>query len=259
MKAFLVLIVLGVIVLGLMLVRGGGRRPGTEELDPPDMVASIAQWLMMLLEAHDIEAVLGGNEVVVPAAQIRFSGAVTRVIQHSAVVTVQLDIYVRTADGDCIVESFGCVGKDVETAAKQAVGYFMLSSFHVLRSAYLAEDDDQTVREEWTIADKRRTAHLGGITIRGKYPEEDRESNFWYPALRELIQSQDLPGGTHWVRLFYAQFGNKPHSCEVLLDNDTWVEAQDVVASLDWPKAEEYYSVRLFMILEEKREEGPRE
>ena len=57
------------------------------------------------------------------------------------------------------------------------------------------------------------------------------------------------------MRTYYGQLNPKEVAykevdCEVLLDNETWEEAQEQLAELDWPQPEGFYSVRNFLILQ---------
>jgi hypothetical protein len=49
--------------------------------------------------------------------------------------------------------------------------------------------------------------------------------------------------------LYYGQMHGKAVACEVLLDNGVWEEMQAEMAAAAWPAGEEFYSVRLFLVL----------
>jgi hypothetical protein len=39
---------------------------------------------------------------------------------------------------------------------------------------------------------------------------------------------------------------------EVLLDNEDWEKVRNELATIDWPKAKEFFSLRVFMIIQDK-------
>jgi hypothetical protein len=41
-------------------------------------------------------------------------------------------------------------------------------------------------------------------------------------------------------------------ACEVLLDNTTWGPVQERMETAGWPAGDDFYSVRLFLILQDK-------
>jgi hypothetical protein len=43
-------------------------------------------------------------------------------------------------------------------------------------------------------------------------------------------------------------------ACEILLDNEVWEEMQAEMAAIDWPCGQEFYSVRLFLVIQDKQD-----
>jgi hypothetical protein len=54
------------------------------------------------------------------------------------------------------------------------------------------------------------------------------------------------------VRLFYAQAKNQQAGLEVLLDNEIWEQMQREIEKADWPLIDEFYSVRSFLIVQDR-------
>ena len=96
-------------------------------------------------------------------------------------------------------------------------------------------------------------AKVGGITWRWIEPEVPTEDAAvaWYSQLEQEIKQADIGPGTHWIRLFYSQFGNETQECEVLLDNRAWQPVQMRMRTAPWLVREEWYSARLFLILQD--------
>jgi Family of unknown function (DUF6348) len=247
------LIIIVVIVIGIITLFAVRKRFPESR----DTGSLLAQSLTELLVNHGIAAVLARDQAVVSSAGFALSGSIGQILQNPQGQTVQLDIIAHTPDGKLIVESFAGMGTNLHSAVKNGLENFTANSFHVLLSAYLLPNDERTTREEWTVAHRPRLVHVGTIGLRGQYPAGGQESNFWFPSLEKIILAADLPQGTHWVRFFFAQHEGKTIACEVLLDNELWEDAQKAMRSLPWPKAKEYYSVRIFLILKDNDKTQP--
>ncbi|MEW4488626.1 DUF6348 family protein [Thalassoglobus sp. JC818] len=168
---------------------------------------------------------------------------------------VQIDIFLRVGPDRILVESFGGFGKTEDAAIADGFQSFVLNSFHVLLAAfYHSEDDHQVETEYWNINGQSRRVTIGRINSRGLPPNYDEPPTEWFNTLAEQIEKSALPGGTHWVRCFYGQYQFEQSAIEVLLDNDEWVDVQTEMAKVDWPKCEEYYSVRVFLIIQDREE-----
>jgi hypothetical protein len=102
---------------------------------------------------------------------------------------------------------------------------------------------------------------LGNIGVRGKLPLEGEPMFAWSRHFLDCVQRQSLRPGIHWVRLYYGQMNRKTTACEVLLDNVIWDTVAAEMAAFDWPMAEDFYSVRIFLVLDVQKggEVSPRD
>src|SRR5262249_17877172 len=122
------------------------------------------------------------------------------------------------------------------------------SSFHVIFRALIRNEPDEQIEvERWTIGDAHYDTFIGNLTLRGNPP--DSLGSEWFHAFEAVVRDSRLAGDLHWLRLYFGQWKNEPRCVEVLLDNDTWEPVQQRMVSFDWPKSEEFYSARHFMIL----------
>lgn len=101
-----------------------------------------------------------------------------------------------------------------------------------------------------------RTMTDGDLLIRSSAPPAITEPSpqKWYLGWEEVLKL--VPDGPHWVRLFYGQVKQKRLVLEVLLDNNEWTEALEVMEGLEWPSSEEYLSLRLFAVIQTGSEMG---
>jgi len=203
--------------------------------------------LLGLLAAHGVDATMEDGWIAPAGRSLRMSGEIVQEKPGPNAVTVQLDVRVRLWAGGELVDSCGGVGPTRDEAVADAVNGFVAGSFHVLLAAFLGKETEQVTREEWVVSGRSRAVTVGGVFIRGPMPEPRAD---WVTVLREKIQALGLPGGTHWIRLFYAQLDRRPMAHEALLDNAGWPELQAQMAQVDWPPAEGYYSARLFMVVQ---------
>ena len=207
--------------------------------------------LLALFQAHGVESHLEGEWVAFPGRRLRAGAAVVRETKHASALSVQLDVRVEVAPGRTIIESFVGVGQAPEQAVGDALRNFTANSFHVLLAAFFRPgDDEQVSREEWVIGGRKSRVTVGNVGVRGKPPAQGESLVSWFKHFAEKLKHKQLGPGTHWVRLYYAQMGGQATACEVLLDNAAWGEMQSEMAVLDWPAGVDFYSVRVFLVVE---------
>jgi|GEM_PF-654116 len=222
-------------------------------------MSPIPELLLELFRSHDVDAILQDDWIVFPQNRMKVTASVGGEFRQPAGMSVQLDVMFAFAPGRMIVESFGGIGETRETAIADALRSFAANSFHVLLAAFLRPGDEQAAqqvtREEWSIGGATRRVTLGAA-LRGKPPTP---AEAWTDCLQRFlqrIQGTSLSPETHWLRLYYGQAQGKVLSFEVLLDNEVWPEMQSEIAALDWPAGEEFYSVRVFLVVAGEDEEG---
>ena len=147
-----------------------------------------------------------------------------------------------------ILESFAGLGKDFETATIDAFENFKNNSFHTILSAFFTSKFDQEINKySWQINGKNFEIVSSNIGIRGKQPH--KLSTEWLNQFETEVQKLKLDEGTHWIRLFFAQHETQTSVCEVLLDNEYCIPLQQKAEKFAWHKQEDFYSIRVFMIL----------
>jgi len=169
--------------------------------------------------------------------------------------SLQLDIEVALGTSDVMIESFGGFGDNRDEAVADAVANFAANSLHPLLAAFYGQVDDQVTVEMWEIEAVMWRVIIGGYGIRTSEGIKVDVPEQAFQAIEGLIKGLTLEGTIHWVRTYYSQLNPKDVTlkevtCEVLLDNEIWEEAQEQLAGLDWPQLEGFYSVRNFLILQ---------
>ena len=210
-------------------------------------------FLLSLFQEHDISAVLEDDWVILVDYGLRATCAVYPHKPTNTSRTLQLDICLEINMGRALIESFAGIGATWEEALADAWRNFIDNSFHVILTAFFTDQHDaQITRETWNIDGEDRPIIIGNIGLRsGDAAVSNSLSMDWLTTLEEKIKEQPLAEGSHWIRVFYAQMNNEALSCEVLLDNETWIDLQDEMADFAWPAHAAFYSVRLFLIITE--------
>jgi len=209
-----------------------------------------SDFLLELFGAHGVEAVPQEEWVTFPDRNLKAAASIVRTLEWQAGKTVQLDVRLEIAPGRTIIESFAGVGETREKAVADALHNFTVNSFHVLLAAFFRSDDRQVSREEWVVGGRTSRVTIGNAGIRGRPPVEGAQLVAWFKRFEERLKATELRPATHWVRLYYAHTQGKAMDCEVLLDNDVWEDMQSEMAALDWPSGDEFYSVRVFLVIE---------
>ncbi|MGE3821251.1 MAG: DUF6348 family protein, partial [Isosphaeraceae bacterium] len=167
--------------------------------------------------------------------------------------SVQIDVHVQVEPDRVLVESFAGIGLTRDKAITDGLHNFVANSFHVLLAAFYRDDEDgMVVTDHWRIDDRPRRIIIGNIGVRGRPADPEKPPIEWFTHLESKIKTSSLSPGTHWVRCYYAQMGNQPTAVEVLLDNEDWGEVRAEMETVDWPKCEQFYSVRVFLIIQDQ-------
>ena len=206
--------------------------------------------LLELFRAHGVEAVPQEEWVTFPDHKRKATASIVRAIERQANTLVQLDVRLEIAPGRTIIESFAGVGETREKAVADALHNFTVNSFHVLLAAFFRSDNLQVSQEEWVVGGRTSRVTIGDVGIRGRPPVQGEQLVGWFKRFEDKLKETELRPATHWVRLYYAHTQGKAMDCEVLLDNNVWEDMQSEMAALDWPSGDEFYSVRVFLVIE---------
>ncbi|WP_309711434.1 DUF6348 family protein [Armatimonas sp.] len=210
-----------------------------------------AHLLVELFEAHGVTTLLTETRLIFPDFSSLWAEAMTfNERKQGEIYTVQLGIRLGIAPGRRVVESFGGVGSNPDEALINAFQGFTVSSFHVFLATFFTPEayDEQVTYEQWELGSAPRPVILGNLGIKGNFPESTDPTE-QFTAFENALKRQNFSPETHWIRLFYGHAGGTTLACEVLLDNEPWPELQEVMRTVAWPPSEEYYSLRVFLVL----------
>jgi len=213
-------------------------------------MSQVNESLFELFRAHGIEAVPQDDWVVFPGRAMRANAAIVREKKQQAGMSVQLDVRLEIESGRTIIESFTGLGETREKTVADALHHFAANTFHVLLAAFFRSDDQHVTQEDWIVGGRTSRVIIGNVGVRGQPPVQGDQLVGWFKRFEEKLKEKQLRPGTHWVRLYYGQMQGRRIACEVLLNNDVWEEIQSEMAAVDWPSEEEFYSVRVFLVIQ---------
>jgi len=232
-------------------VRNQHRAAPLPDFSYPPVDKRLMSFLIDMYRAHGTEAFRKDNWVIVGNGTVITRATCLNLQQHPGNIVVQVDIVTLCDVGKHIIESFAGVGADEKLAIQDACKGFQDSSFHALFSALLGSPCSHCEVESWTIDGIRRRVTMGRLRMRGHFPLDDWSAHF--AAMQKQLEAHNLSSGLHWVRIFYCYVPASAPTIEVLIDNNPQEDLQTAFGGLPWPQTEEFYSVRLFMIIQDEQ------
>lgn len=227
---------------------------------PPIIDAeSATEAFLVAFQGHGWRCALRGGKIVPEVENFVAQAQLTSRQEVNGTYSVQLDLVIHLREGPTIIESCGGFGKTLDLAGLDAFQNFSTGSFHELFAALTGLPCSHVEIETWEIAGKERQVYLGAITgrsnIKGWLPFTE-----WFHHIEPEIRKLDLSPDLHWLRLYHGQVGEKTFSDEALLDNHPSSHLQACLEAFPWPKADGFYSVRIFMVIKtaQRDEERPR-
>lgn len=211
----------------------------------------LQDWLEKLLQVHHLETTRYKDWIVVGGDLPGISASCAAPSCTERGCSVRLDIDILVAPGRVLNEAFGGGGTDEEGAIKNAFANFCESSFHVFLAAFWnRSDDDQVTIESWRIGGESWRAVVGNFVRRSDGGEPVSVPDGAFEAIERALKGMRFEGDLHWVRTYYCNTGSGEVVIEALLDNETWIEGEEALGTLEWPPSERYYSVRNFFLIQ---------
>ncbi|NET35767.1 MAG: hypothetical protein F6K19_27700 [Cyanothece sp. SIO1E1] len=164
--------------------------------------------------------------------------------------SIRVDIEVALSDERSIIESFGDVGSTPNEALANSCYNFTTGPLHVfLSSLWNCHDDQQVLKEIWTINSNPWDVYLGNIVRKAAGGIDVPVPSELMPVIETLISAEPISQDIHWLRVYYANMPSHNQIVEVLLDNEPWEQGHDEIQNMPWPVMETFYSVRMFLMM----------
>ncbi|OON65867.1 DUF6348 family protein [Hymenobacter sp. CRA2] len=166
-------------------------------------------------------------------------------------VSSQLDVRLDIGP-QMLIESFGDVGEDAESAVQNNLRNFAHNSFHVLLAALQQTTTDKQIdTEEWTINGRQWRVYMGNYGIKSLGGQPVTVPQELVTTLESIIRQLPLTQPHHWFRLFLSCHQRELTYVEFLMDNAPVPTVEEQLRQLDWQLADDFYSVRLFLMLQQ--------
>lgn len=164
--------------------------------------------------------------------------------------TSRLDVLVTVKDRT-IIECFGDIGDTAEAAIQNNLRNFAHNSLHVLIGALQsAEEDEQISIERWQIGAQQWKVYGGNYGIKSTAGKAVQIPDELFTRIESVIQALPLAEEYHWFRFFMCCIDNQISQIEFLVDNEIHAEATQELTTLDWHLTPDFYSIRLFLMLQ---------
>ena len=230
------------------------RKPDDGLVGPLNEV--LARWF----EAHGVRAQSLGQWVALPKADAAAQLIVAKELSVPHSWTVRMVGTLQIA-GLSVSEPVLGRGKTFIEAVEDGTRAWHEYVFPVLLAAFFDKPIPGKVEQtEAVVGGVPRRVTVGSLGTWGRLPEvaPGRPDLRWFDDFVNKVKARDLPPGTHWVRLFYAQADGKPVDIDVARDNADWPELRSVMSYAPWPKGKEFYSVRAFIVIQDTEVRGQR-
>jgi len=209
--------------------------------DPLDMIHDA-------LASHGVPAIRKPDGVELERHDLRFAAAIFNKEQrdwgHKLVLAIR--IFSPLLSVQPVTESFVGWGNTPDQALEHAFEKFLRGVFHVLIEGLAGHvgDDMQSEIEHWSRGDTAWKV-FAGLIIPEAVDEATLATTYqdFYAELADLFAATASPGG-HFVRVFLGTLEGKVAGGEVLLDNETWPQAEALLFGRSWRCGQEYQAVR---------------
>lgn len=206
------------------------------------------KYISDLFISHNIKCTFKDNKILFDKEKISIEIYCFDKTSNPNLNALQLDINIYYGISP-ITESFAGIGENFESASINAIENFTHNSFHTILSAFFTSKFDKEIQKyNWNINNKEFGVYSSNIGIRGTKPAKLNDG--WLKQFEIEIKKLELKEGIHSIRLFYSQNQYQTTVCEVLLNNNISIQLQEKAKNFDWQKQEDFYSFRVFMILE---------
>ena len=157
----------------------------------------------------------------------------------------QLTIEIFVDKKTTIVESFAGYG---EKKFESALENFIKNALPLYLAAFWAYDSKSISIDTWELNGQEYLAFIGDYGVINP-KEEFSIPDDYLEVVYDAIAAETLGNDYHWFNLFYANFDAQNRHAEALKENETWEAGTEAIASMDWIKVYDYYSVRQSIIL----------
>lgn len=164
--------------------------------------------------------------------------------------SAETEFRVTLPSGQEIVEYVTGLGKTEEEALTDSLANFMLTTLHPIYASCINTRDPHQVVEEVVIDSHPRKLVMGDLYIRSAVEGQQEDFALIRDQLRSIVTSLPLGDGPHWIKIVYSQVHDEPAVAGVTVDNADDASLTRTVTALDWPRRDEFYMVKEFVMIQ---------
>lgn len=193
----------------------------------------------------------GEQQVVSDETGVGLKGQKTRLWAFNYGATgensVELEFRIVLPDGREIVEFLGGFGPTEQDAINLTFGNFILSTFHVVYSCMMNEDDPHLTHEPIDVSGHPFLLTTAGFVTMG----DGKNANLVdaNESLRQSIRNVNLSDQLHWGKVVYTRDKDQVLAAAFTLDNENAPVSPAELATWNWPSTESFYMTKQFFIL----------
>lgn len=229
-----------IFLLAMVLLAGCGKKP--EALRDEFFV----QWLKNHGETN---VVTDSRGVGIAGNETRMSASLYKVTKNGDAYTAEVHYQIVLPSGGTIREYVAGVGVTEEKAINEAMANFVLTTAHVVYKAFINPSDEHQSVKSILIQGKARDVFIGNMMKLGKTTDSAVDLEDMPEQVEQLIAAMPLDSRTHWIKIVYSQYHNKPVLISLSLDNNEMNEMASAVQNLKWPAADEFYMAKQFIVI----------
>lgn len=155
----------------------------------------------------------------------------------------------RLPDRREIIEHVAGASDSLDKAEADAKMNFALTTFHVIYRGFLNPRDAHQTEEKITIGGQPRVLVLGDTMTRSQTTNNTPDMFPFRDDFRKVLAPLPLGAQTHWIKIIYANHHSNTMMCVVTLDNEESPTLTEAVKNLAWPKQEEFYMAKQFIVV----------
>ena len=153
----------------------------------------------------------------------------------------------KLPDERVYADACGGVGADFENALQDAWQKFCNGSLHVIIAALGGKAGPHA--ETWEIGGRPRRMLVGPVLANADSPMTDEATTNWVDELKEILRTTEFDREMHWLRVYRHADANGEITNEATLNGSAHEELQRRLDEIHWPEPNEWYSLRLFLIV----------
>lgn len=141
------------------------------------------------------------------------------------------------------------LGATEDQAINESFVNFVLTTFHPVYKSFINADDPHLDSKPIDIQGVSRNVVFGDVFCRGASSIKELDLIETSDQVENALASLQVSPDSHWIKIVYAQMKNEPATVSATIDNLESPDLTTKVSRLNWPKREEFYMFKQFIVI----------